>query len=99
MGYGLDGLNEVCEALEFRLAQKLGSGIKCFMPSSKAEREEKDAALGRVSFLDGQGELRLMEITTRWSTAELYLHGAHVTRFNKKDGARLLFSSQCSRFA
>jgi len=52
-----------------------------------------------VTFLDGQGELPMLEITTRWSTAEIYLLGAQVTRFKKKDEAPLLFLSQCSRFA
>ena len=59
----------------------------------------KPEALGRVTFLDGQGELPMLEITTRWSTAEIYLLGAQVTRFKKKDEAPLLFLSQCSRFA
>ena len=68
------------------------------MPSSKTEQQSKGGAPGRVSFLDGQGELAMLEITTRWSTAEIYLHGAHVTRFNKNDEAPLLFISQCSRF-
>jgi D-hexose-6-phosphate mutarotase len=49
-------------------------------------------------FLDGQGELPMLEVTTPWSTAEIYLHGAHVTRFRKKDEPGLLFMSQCSRF-
>jgi len=68
------------------------------MESSRAEQESKDAVPGRVSFLDGQGELPMLEIITRWSTAEIYLHGAHVTRFKKRDEAPLLFMSQCSRF-
>jgi D-hexose-6-phosphate mutarotase len=41
----------------------------------------------------------MLEISTRWSTAEIYLHGAHVTHFKKKDEPPLLFLSQCSRFA
>ena len=68
------------------------------MESSRGEQNLNGAAPGRVSFLDGQGELPMLEITTRWSTAEIYLHGAHVTRFKKKDEAPLLFISQCSRF-
>jgi D-hexose-6-phosphate mutarotase len=59
----------------------------------------KPEALGRVTFLDGQGELPMLEITTPWSTAEIYLLGAHVTQFKKKDEPPLLFLSQCSRFA
>ena len=58
-----------------------------------------EPALGRVTFLDGQNELPMLEISTPWSTAELYLLGAHVTAFKKKDEAPLLFLSQCSRFA
>jgi glucose-6-phosphate 1-epimerase len=54
--------------------------------------------LGRVSFLDGQGELPMLEVTTAWSTAEIYLHGAHLTRFTKKGEPSLLFVSQFSRF-
>jgi D-hexose-6-phosphate mutarotase len=68
------------------------------MAKTNAEREATEATLGRVTFLDGQGELPLLEISTRWSTAEIYLHGAHVTRFNKKGESPLLFLSQCSRF-
>jgi glucose-6-phosphate 1-epimerase len=56
------------------------------------------AAPGRVTFLDGQNELPMLEITTTWSSAEIYLHGAHVTRFRKAGEAPLLFMSQCSRF-
>lgn len=54
--------------------------------------------MGRVAFLDGQNELPMLEITTAWSTAEIYLHGAHVTHFQKRDEPPLLFMSQCSRF-
>jgi glucose-6-phosphate 1-epimerase len=56
-------------------------------------------ALGRVAFLDGRGDLPMIEVSTRWSNAEIYLHGAHVTHFKKKDESPLLFLSQCSRFA
>jgi D-hexose-6-phosphate mutarotase len=56
-------------------------------------------AAGRVAFLDGQGELPMLEISTPWSTAGVYLLGAHVTQFKKKDEPPLLFLSQCSRFA
>jgi glucose-6-phosphate 1-epimerase len=41
----------------------------------------------------------MLEVSTAWSTAEIYQHGAHVTRFRKKDEPPLLFMSQCSRFA
>jgi D-hexose-6-phosphate mutarotase len=51
-----------------------------------------------VTFLEGQGELPILEIVTPWSAAEIFLHGAHVTRFKKNDDSPLLFMSQCSRF-
>jgi glucose-6-phosphate 1-epimerase len=57
------------------------------------------ATAGRVSFLDGQGEMPMLEVITPWSTAEIYLHGAHVTRFSPNGQPPLLFMSQCSRFA
>ncbi len=54
--------------------------------------------LGHVTFLDGRGDLPMIEVITPWSTAEIYLHGAHVTHFKTNDGHPLLFLSQCSRF-
>jgi glucose-6-phosphate 1-epimerase len=69
------------------------------MKTSSRGATAKPDSPGRVTFLDGQGELPTLEITTRWSTAEIYLQGAHVTRFKKVDEPPLLFLSQCSRFA
>jgi glucose-6-phosphate 1-epimerase len=54
---------------------------------------------GRVLFSEGNGDLARLEINTAWSNAEIYLHGAHITRFQKKDEPPLLFMSQLSRFA
>jgi D-hexose-6-phosphate mutarotase len=53
---------------------------------------------GRVVFLDGPGDLPMMEITTPWSTAEIHLHGATLTHFQKKDEPPMLFVSKFSRF-
>jgi len=69
------------------------------MTTSTSGPQTKPEALGRVTFLDGQGELPMLEISTPWSLAEVYLHGAHVTRFKKKEEPPLLFLSHCSRFA
>ncbi len=52
----------------------------------------------RVTFLTGAGGLPKLEISTTWSTAEVYLHGAHVTHFQKHDEPPLLFLSEQSRF-
>jgi D-hexose-6-phosphate mutarotase len=61
--------------------------------------EKKGGPVGRVVFIDGRGELPMLEVSTAWSTAEIYLHGAHVTHFQKKGDSPLLFLSQCSRFS
>src|SRR6266513_2753638 len=53
------------------------------MAASKPELESKGDAHGRVAFVDGRGELPMLEISTPWSTAEIYLHGAQVTHFKK----------------
>lgn len=49
-------------------------------------------------FLDGQGELPMIGISTLWSSAEVYLQGAHITNFRKHGEAPVTFMSQCSRF-
>jgi D-hexose-6-phosphate mutarotase len=54
---------------------------------------------GRVLFSEGSGELPRLEINTPWSTAEIYLHGAHVTHFQTKDQPPVLFMSHLSRFS
>jgi D-hexose-6-phosphate mutarotase len=69
------------------------------MTTSTIQPGPDGTAPARVAFLDGQNELPMIEITTAWSTAEIYLPGAHVTQFRKWDEPPLLFMSQCSRFA
>lgn len=51
-----------------------------------------------VSFLPGGGGLPKMAITTAWSTAEIYLQGAHVTHFQRLGEPPLLFLSARSRY-
>ena len=53
---------------------------------------------GHVTFMEGNGGMPKIEVTTVRSTAEIYLHGAHITDFQKKGEAPLLFTSQFSRF-
>jgi len=38
---------------------------------------------GRVEIISGRGALPLVKIRTPWSTAEIYLLGAHVAAFQK----------------
>jgi D-hexose-6-phosphate mutarotase len=54
---------------------------------------------GQVAFLAGNGGLTKVVVTTKASTAEIYLHGAHVTHFQKNGEPPLLFMSRKSYFA
>ncbi|HLZ53433.1 MAG TPA: hypothetical protein VKS19_03045, partial [Verrucomicrobiae bacterium] len=54
---------------------------------------------GRVNFATGNGGLPKINVTTRGSAAEIYLHGAHITGFQKHDEPPLLFMSAQSHFA
>jgi glucose-6-phosphate 1-epimerase len=52
-----------------------------------------------VELAAGNGNLPLVKIQTPWSAAEIYLHGAHVTHFQKNGEPPLLFMSRKSHFA
>ena len=54
---------------------------------------------GRITITNGRGGLPKITLTTGISTAEVYLHGAHVTHFQKKDESPLLWMSAFSQFA
>jgi glucose-6-phosphate 1-epimerase len=54
---------------------------------------------GRVTVLEGNGELPKVEVSSDAARAEIYLHGAHVTDFQLAGEPPVLFVSQCSRFA
>lgn len=54
---------------------------------------------GRVEIVNGRGELPLVKITTPWSAAEIYLHGAHVASFQRNGEPPLIFMSAKSYFA
>ncbi|MBI5383704.1 MAG: D-hexose-6-phosphate mutarotase [Verrucomicrobia bacterium] len=62
------------------------------------ERLKRIEIPGRVTLLEGNGDMPKIEVTTDWGSAEVYLHGAHVTDFRLKGQPPLLFTSQCSRF-
>src|SRR5688572_4105428 len=51
-----------------------------------------------VIFSQGNGGLPKIEIRTEWSDAEIYLNGAHVTKFQRKGEPPLLFLSEKSKF-
>jgi len=52
-----------------------------------------------VELTTRKGGLKFVKVTTPWSTAEIYLHGAHVTHFQKNGEPSLLFMSRKSHFA
>jgi glucose-6-phosphate 1-epimerase len=54
---------------------------------------------GRVALTSGGGGLPKINITAGRSTAEIYLHGAHITGFQKNGEPPLLFMSGKSWFA
>lgn len=62
------------------------------------ERLRRFEIPGRLTLQEGNGELTKLDIRTAWSSAEIYLHGAQVTAFQKTDEPPLLFVSRCSRF-
>lgn len=52
-----------------------------------------------AELITGKGNLPMLQLTTPRSEAEIYLHGAHVTHFQKKNEPPLLFVSRKSGFA
>ncbi len=53
---------------------------------------------GHITLGKGNGGLPKLTVTTPWSAAEIYLHGAHVTAFRKIGEDPLLFMSEASAF-
>ena len=54
---------------------------------------------GHVTLAAGKGGLPKINLVTKPGAAEIYLHGAHVTGFQKNGEPPLLFMSRQSRFA
>ena len=54
---------------------------------------------GRVAIVAGNGGLTKIIVTAKSSAAEIYLHGAHITHFQKNGEPPLLFMSGKSYFA
>jgi D-hexose-6-phosphate mutarotase len=66
---------------------------------STTQRQENIKLHSQVLFSQGNGNLPKLEVKTPWSSAEIYLHGAHVTRFQQDGQPPVLFMSHASRFA
>jgi glucose-6-phosphate 1-epimerase len=67
--------------------------------SQKIEQLVQHEIPGRVAIMSGNGGLTKAIVTTNASTAEIYLHGAHITGFQKNGEPPLLFMSDESLFA
>ena len=67
--------------------------------TASIEQLQRHEIPGRVAIVAGHGGLPKVVVTTGVSTAEIYLHGAHVTAFQKQGEAPLLFLSGKSHFA
>lgn len=67
--------------------------------SSLPNQLRKHEIPGRVAVANGNGGLAKIVVTTKVSTVEIYLHGAHLTHFQKNGEPPLLFMSAKSHFA
>jgi glucose-6-phosphate 1-epimerase len=54
---------------------------------------------GKAVFEPGSGELPRLAVNSSLARAHIYLHGAHVTHFQPRDAAPVLFLSEKSWFA
>jgi D-hexose-6-phosphate mutarotase len=60
---------------------------------------QKHEIPGRLAIVNGNGGMPKLVVTTKSSTAEIYLHGAHVAGFQKNGEPPLIFMSRNSYFA
>lgn len=67
--------------------------------STAPDHLQTHAIPGHVEILTGNGGLPKILLRTKWSVAEIYLHGAHLTKFQKNGEPPLLWMSDKSNFA
>jgi glucose-6-phosphate 1-epimerase len=67
--------------------------------STNIEQLRRHEIPGRVAVVAGNGGLAKIVVTTKISTAEIYLNGAHVAHFQKNGEPPLIFMSRKSYFA
>lgn len=68
-------------------------------PATNLESLKQHEITGAVAVSTGKGGLPRVTVATAHSRTELYLHGAHVTAFQKNGEPPLLFMSTASHFA
>lgn len=66
---------------------------------SGMELHDRFAIPGVLRIGAGNGELPCITVTAEPASAEIYLHGAHVTHFQPRGSTPLLFMSKSSQFA
>ena len=66
--------------------------------SQKIEQLVQHEIPGRVAISNGNGGLTQVIVTSKVSTAEIYLHGAHVAAFQKNGEPPMIFMSAKSHF-
>jgi len=69
------------------------------MAASDANDAARFIIPGVIAIAPGAGGLTRLSITNAHASAELYLHGAHLTRFQPRGHQPLLWMSSASRFA
>lgn len=69
------------------------------MAATKSADAAPFAIPGVIAIGPGEGGLTRLAITTAHASAELYLHGGHLTRFCPRGQQPLLWMSSASRFA
>ena len=67
--------------------------------SNNTEQLRRHEIPGRVAVVAGNGGLPKIVVATKTTTAEIYPHGAHLTRFQKNGEPPLIFVSRKSYFA
>jgi D-hexose-6-phosphate mutarotase len=82
----------------FQVSSRRDSLVRDSFPMATSQWQKTLEIPGRVLFSEGNGDLARLQITTAWSTAEVYLHGAQITHFERKKEPPVLFMSQLSRF-
>jgi glucose-6-phosphate 1-epimerase len=66
--------------------------------ATPSELQQRFGKSGAVKFVAGQGGLTCAEITAAAGAAHIYLHGAHMTHFQPKGQAPILWMSASSPF-
>jgi glucose-6-phosphate 1-epimerase len=67
-------------------------------PATADDLQRRFGIAGLASFAAGRGGLTCLRLTPAAAEAEVYLHGGHVTHFQPRGGAPVLFLSAESRF-